>query len=292
MVLLAAIVGCSDLDDDGFVAAVDGASSAPRHPDAVYSAEEAAYQMKEAVRFGLPSVVDLWGVWSEFLSHGDSECPGGGSEQTALEVFDPMGCTAASGYWYQGVGGGGIGWTDSDGDSRPDMYLEMLKADGTMRSDDGATFRFGGDMSLFATGDMDYAVVSAALLGSYEYLEASAGWLTQGSSSALYMEGTREAGVWKLTLNGGITVTDQAVGFRDYGFNGVCGAFPSGSAAVRDDVGYWYELEYDETTCDGCGEVVFDHNQSLGRACADLSSAVQFSLIPTDMAMSEGGQWQ
>jgi hypothetical protein len=279
-------------DEDDFVPAAAGESSRPRHPDAAYTAEEAAAQMKEAVRFGLPSTADLWSVWTELVSHGDNDCPGSANGEMALEVFDPNGCTAGSGYWYQGVGGGGVGWIDEDGDGSRELYLEALKADGTMRTPDGTSFRFGGDMSLTARGDARYAEVSAELLGTYSYPSSTALWLAEGASSALYMEGTREDNVWKLTLNGGITVTEQAVGFKDYGLNGACGAYPSGAAAVRDNVGYWYELVYDETTCDGCGEVTFDHNQPLGRACVDLSPAILFALTATEVSMATHEQWQ
>lgn len=290
MLLSVGLLACTEGEvGNDFRPDAGGLSSGPRHPEASYTAEEAAYQMKEAVRFGLPSGADLWAVWSELLGHGDATCPGPGAAQDKfMEVFDPEGCEAKSGYWFQGVGGGGLGWMDTDGNGQEDTYIEQLKGDGSMRTPEGAVFEFGGDVEFRMSGDMEYGEVSAEILGSYSFEAASASWLAAGSSSALYMEGTREGGVWKLTLNGGATVAEQAVAFEDYGLNGVCGGLPSGRAAVRDSVGYWYELTYDETTCDGCGEVVFDHDQSLGRACADLSPAILYALTPTDLNMGAG----
>lgn len=290
MFLMAGLLACTEVEvGDNFHPDSGAVSSGPRHPEASYTAEEAAHQLKEAVRFGLPSGSDLWEVWSEFLGHGDATCPGpSAAQEKSLQVFDPAGCEAASGYWYQGVGGGGLGWLDTDGNGQEDLYIELLKGDGSMRTPEGGLFEFGGSVEVFVSGDMQYADVSAEILGTYSYPDATANWLAEGSSSALYLEGTREAGTWKLTLNGGATVAEQAVDFDDYGLNGACGAFPSGVAAVRDTVGYWYELHYDEATCDGCGEVLFDHDKSLGRGCADLSAAILYALTPTDLNMGAG----
>lgn len=284
MPLWFAILACTSGTAGGpFEPATAGQASEPSHPDAAYTAEEAAAAMTEGIRFGLPSGTGLWAVWTDFLSHGDETCPGAEAvEQNSLAVFDPYGCVASSGYWFQGAGGGGVGMLDTDMDGTAKSYVEMFKADGSMRTPQGDTFEFGGAIELIIQGDLDVAEVEAEVLGTYAYPLAEEPWLVHGVSTAVYYEGTREAGIWRVTLDGGVTVAGESVGFDGLSVNGDCGLTPTGKVSVRDAVGYWYELEYDEATCDGCGEVVFDHNQPLGRACADVSPGVLYAFGATD----------
>lgn len=254
-------------------------AAAPHHPVAGYTADEAAGVLTEAVRFGIPLTPPLVDLWRGFLSMGDDACPGPERVSDALEVFDAVGCTAASGFWFQGVGGGQASWLDEDRDGQPDEYREAMKTDGSMRDALGQTFLFGGSLlfRFYATPGQS-GNYEAEILGTYRFSGAKTGWLAEGTSTASYLSGTIEAdGRWTLLANGGFSVGTQAVGLADFGYNTACPDMPSGTISIRDADGYWYDLVYDESSCDACGEVWFDGRQDLGRACADVGPAFRMS---------------
>lgn len=277
--LLQALACTAETGDDS--AELAGEAAAPRHPEAAFTAEEVGTQLKERVRFGAPSTPALIDTFASMLRQGDDECPGPNREEQALEYYPPQGCTADSGYWYQGVGGAGYGWRDDDHDGRFEAYAEFMKVDGTMADPEGNRFTFGGSLAFELSGDpVGGGTFEAAFLGSYEYPGSDTGWLQAGVSTGYYLEGTVDgAGVWALEANGGFAVGGQAVSLERYTINGACGTMPTGTVGVRDDLGYWYDLTYDETTCDGCGEVTFDGRKPLGTACADITPGMMSVVI-------------
>ncbi len=270
-VVLVLACASSDTGDDSALPA--GEAATPRHPDAEWTAEEVATQIKEAIRFGVPMTTPLVTTFQDMLLQGDELCPGEERLMGALEEFSAEGCTAGSGYWYQGVGSAAGAWLDDDGDGIPEGYLEAMKTDGSMRDAEGNTFQFGGDMNFYFSGEpMGEGTFEARFLGTYAYPAAEAPWLVQGASSALYVDGTlNDRSEWTMTMNGGFTVAGASVSFIDATVNLGCAPFPTGTVGIRDAEGYWYDLIYDETTCDSCGEVWFDHSQALGRACVDIT---------------------
>lgn len=285
--LLFAACGTADTGDTG--GADDGAATSPRHPDAEWTAEEAAAEMKEGFRLGVPMTPPLVSTFMDMVSHGDELCPGPDYTQFILSVYESSGCSSASGYWYQGAGGAGAGWYDFDGDGFLDFYMESMKVDGSMRDPGGNTFEFGGAVIFEFDGDpVAGGTFEAEFLGTYHYPVSSSLWLQAGSSSALYMSGSIGAdGMWTAEASGGFAVDGRPISLSDFTINGACGQFPTGTVGVRDAVGYWYDLTYDETTCDGCGEVVFDRRESLGRACFDATLGMMSSLLEIQASMQD-----
>ena len=288
-VLFIAACGAPSEDDSGAMGSSE--MSRPRHPTAAYNAEEAANALKEGVRFGLPLPPPAINTWREFMLHGDEICPGGGWEFGALEVFETQGCTADSGYWYQGVGSGLASWTDEDGDGLLDQYREDMKTDGSMRDLDDQRFIFGGAMRFEFTGIPGEAgTYTAEILGTYAYPGADDLWMQAGASTGSYLSGTIDRDDnWTLLANGGFTVGDQSVGFADFSINTACPGKPSGTIGIRDDAGYWYDLTYDESTCDTCGDIVFDGREALGRVCVDVGPAFDLSFNDILGRMAEIG---
>lgn len=289
-VLFIAACGAPAEDDSGPVGSSE--MSQPRHPTAAYTADEAATALKEGVRFGLPLPPPAINTWRSFMEHGDDLCPGGGWAFGALEVLPSEGCTADSGYWYQGVGSGQANWYDEDGDGLLDQYLEDMKTDGSMRDLEGQRFIFGGALMFKFTGIPGEAgTYTAENLGTYEYAGADDEWMKAGASTGSYLSGTIDReGAWTLLANGGFTVGDQSVGFNDFSINTACPGAASGTIGIRDGSGYWYDLTYDEATCDSCGDVVFDGREALGRGCVDVGPAfvLSFNDILSRMADSAG----
>ncbi len=294
LLVLSLLDACtSTVDDDPVVA--DGAATAPRHPAAVWTADEAATAMKEAVRFGMPNSSTLVATFRDMLSHGSDACPGPGWQQGGLSYFPVDGCTSDDGYWYQGVGGTTITWLDEDQDGRFDSFLEGMKTDGTMRTPAGTLFTFGGAVNFEYAGTPEGGgTYEAEFLGTYKYEDADDLWLASGTSTGMYLDGTLSpTAPPTLVAEGGFTVDGVSVSAQEFTIGGACGEKPSGMFGVRDDQGYWYDLTYDEGTCDGCGTVRFDDGrEELGQACADVSPAFLLGLdqIRVDMADALGAQ--
>lgn len=273
MVLFLQVLACTAETGEDSADLAGGTAAAPRHPAAEFTADDVAAQLMERVKFGAPSTPVLIETFSSMLREGDEHCPGGGYLEQGLEYYPPAGCTADSGYWYQGVGGAGYGWVDLDWDGKVDGYLEAMKVDGAMADPQGNVFVFGGTVSFELTGDpVDGGTFEAGFLGTYEYPGSTTQWLKSGVSTGYYLEGTIDSsGRWAFEANGGFAVDGQAMSMAGFTVNGACGTKPTGTVSVRDQLGYWYDLTYDETSCDGCGEVSFDGTEPLGRACADIT---------------------
>ena len=265
--------------------------SEPHHPDAAYTADEAAQLLVDGVQYGYPMPGPLVNLWKEFLGNGDETCPGGGYIGGGLSTTQVDGCVADSGYWYNGVGGSGMGWTDEDWDGDQDTFFLNMKTDGAMADPEGNVFSFGGDMKIEVTGTpMEGGPFEGYILGSYTYAGSDVPWIREGVSTASYIDGTVDkTGAWTLNVDGGFSVAGVAVSMVNFGIHGVCGDAPTGTIGVRDASGYWYDLTYDETTCDSCGTVTFDHRESLGHACANVTPAFVESMSTFAADLSIGG---
>ncbi|MSQ02588.1 MAG: hypothetical protein EXR71_11990 [Myxococcales bacterium] len=287
LALVSLLAGCTEAAVDDPVVAI-GAATSPRHPGAVWTGEEAAVAMKEAVRFGMPTTSALVSTFRDMLSHGSDECPGPGWQEGGLSYFPLDGCTSADGYWYQGVGGTTLGWYDDDMDGVFDGFLQAMKTDGTMADPKGVLFTFGGQASFRYLGTPEGGgTYEAEFLGSYRYEGSDELWLSAGTSTGMYVDGTfSPTELPTMVAEGGFTVGGVSISAQGFTLGGACGERPSGSLGVRDDQGYWYDLRYDESTCDGCGTVWFDGREDLGPACVDVGPAFLMGLeqIRADMA--------
>ena len=288
MLLLACEVEPSDSGDS---VPVDSEVEQPHHPDAELTSDEAGAQLKEAVRFGLPTAIGIVDAYEGLMSAGDSTCPGEGFSSGWLEVFLAEGCESTSGIWYQGAAGGSSDPLDDDMNGSTDGFGYRFKGDATIIDANGFTFKMGGytELNLYTSQGDGYAF-DGEFYGSYSYPGAPQPWLQQGVSAALDIAGTLVTPEeFEISVNGGFGTDDQAVFATEFVIGGACAEMPSGTIGFRDDRGYWYDLTFDETTCDGCGDVLFDGRESLGVGCADVVEAFRSSIFEMDDALHANG---
>ncbi|HND34675.1 MAG TPA: hypothetical protein PLA94_31945 [Myxococcota bacterium] len=254
-------------------------SEGPRHPDAVWTAEEVGAAVKGALEGGLPNPVVIAGTFQELLSHGDDRCPGGDFRRGGLEVFNPEGCLASSGYRYEGAAGGSdVVCSDSpdDSDEFVDRCAAALRGDAHITDPEGHSFLVGGYVAYELAGDpVAGGEISADLYGTWGYPAAPESWLAGELSMAMQVQARWTFDrIDQMQVTGGFSTTQATVDMRALSFDGACGDAPTGAVGIRGAEGYWYDLSFDPESCDHCGEVTFDHRESLGRACADLRPAV------------------
>ncbi|MBM4369319.1 MAG: hypothetical protein FJ102_24110, partial [Deltaproteobacteria bacterium] len=108
--------------------------------------------------------------------------------------------------------------------------------------------------------------------GTYAFPAAEEPWLAAGASLGSYWSGTLSAGGgYAIQLDGGFTVGGTTIDMAGLSLGGACGRALSGTLAVRDAQGYWYDLALDASTCDGCGDILFADQVALGRACVNVA---------------------
>ncbi len=272
MLLLVALpllpLACAPVEA-GATTATGAASPTPSQPEPRWTAEEASTAVEAALAGGVPLPGPALDVWFELLSQGNDNCPGGAYQDGVLTALAGGGCIAPSGYRYSGAGSGSRGWTDADGDAEDDTWTAELKADGQIRDPEGAAFFFGGAMWLTLAGTREAGgSFVGEVLGTYRYERAETDWLRLGTSTASYVAGAIDAeGGWTFRGDGGFAVGEAALVMVDFELGGRCGDQPAGTLGIRDPDGQWTDLRFDETRCDGCGELTFDGRVALGEAC-------------------------
>lgn len=289
MLLLGACSSGSAGLDSGV--AVETGMDAPHHPDAALTTDETAAGFREATALGLPLPMGIVNTWTSLLMEGDETCPGGNWAQGMLDVYGGEGCRSASGVWYQGAGGGGSEGFDPDGDGRPDGVAYAWKGDATIIDATGARCELGGltELGIVSDGSGNYSV-DALVFGTFGYEAAMDAWFAEGVSASVTLTGTLAAdGTSDISITGGFGTGTQAIFLSEFRIGGECGDAPTGTIGFRDDQGYWYDLTFDTTTCDGCGEVVFDGRQSIGVGCADGWEVIPHSFVGIDNAMAQWG---
>ncbi|MSQ00766.1 MAG: hypothetical protein EXR71_02610 [Myxococcales bacterium] len=247
------------------------AAFAPPPAEPLWTAQETAAAIEVALAGGVPLPSPALDLWFELLSHGTGDCPGGAYLDGVLTALAGGGCLAPSGYRYSGAGLGARGWSDGDGDGVEDTWTEELKADGQIRDPEGASFFFGGAMSLTLSGTReDGGDFVGEVLGTYRYERAQTEWLRSGTSTATYLSGSVAADTWRVRGDGGFAVGEAALVMVGFELGGACGEHPTGTLGIRDPGGRWVDLSFDGSTCDGCGRMVFDGRVELGTVCIDV----------------------
>jgi hypothetical protein len=219
-------------------------------PEPTLTAEEVGADIATLAGRDLPDPVALRALYLGLLHAGDAGCPGEDVDDIADGSIPLEGCTSTTGYTYRGLSeydeGEAGGWWF--GLTLGDLYI--TEPDGDLLAVTG-TFSYDGDD----------------------------GWLGEGGSVALWLEGAATASGRGVALQGGVggPQTGSGLFFRDLYFGDItgpggqtaCGAHPSGGVSVRGNDGRWYDL--DLTDCGGCGTVSFE-GSALGDACADLTA--------------------
>lgn len=268
------LLGCtSPVDDTGRTLDTSGATPPPVHAAPSLDADGVAAALDAVLALGLPSPLPPVTLWESMLAQGDESCPSPDAPAGSLMSEAP--CTAASGYTYQGFGSGAADAVDGDGDGDLDRYRLAFRAEGSIIDPGGEAFRFGAearfDQQITDDGGGSY---TGQLLGSLVYPADDAAWLATGVSSALTFGGLDQGGgVWGIHVDGGYTVGETSVAFTGFSVYEACAEGPAGTLALRGAEGVWYDVTFDSATCDSCGEVIYDQDTPLGRACVTVTPA-------------------
>ena len=208
-----------------------------------------------------------------------------------MEVVSVKGCVSYSGVWYQGVGAAWSEWLDTPSTGFIRSYSMVFSADGTIVDASSQAFEFGGTIELLADFDSDdRGSLTAEIQGSYAYPGADEPWLAAGASLAQYWTATIEAdGAYLLGMEGGFSIGTETIDASGLTLGGACGSELAGTLGFRDTDGYWYDLSFDTSTCDGCGELTFANTVAMGRACVSVASAFAGPFAEVLAPMQDGG---
>jgi hypothetical protein len=252
------------------------------------TADDVAAALSEAVRFGVPSFVGWRKAWDEAMAHAEDTCPEGYQTTGLFEVYDPLGCTTSEGWTYSGVGGSGGAW-----DLESNSFRAAWKVDLWVANPEDQKLSAGGhgESTMEFDGEQEMTFQSE-MYGTYGW-EASQSWLHDGVSVAYEATGgSSAANAWG-NLTGGFTLGEnETIYLSDLSWGDTaCGTAPTGEIALRDANGRWYRLQFDESSCDGCGVVDFDNRHDLGTTCVDLLPALEsFVLDMVDHARAAANE--
>jgi hypothetical protein len=231
-----------------------GAEDATTVPDIVlepdWTVEEAMTNAQASLAVGLPDSPAVRDLYFDLLEVGaDEDCPGGDQ----LDGSRATGCTADSGYFYQGHSV----WEESD-------QQWTLSGDFEIITPEGSSFWLGGQV----VHRVDLDQWSMGVEGTMIY-EGADDWLWPGASAVYtvrYSEGLQEVHV-----DGGLTANGVSFVFEDVHWARATEQGPGGTVLIRDPVGAWFTLVLDATS--GCGPVSYD-GEELGTGCLDLASPI------------------
>ena len=267
------LLACSIPADEGGDSAVatEEAQELPEvHP--TLTADEVGTQLHEALRLGLPTAIGPATEWARLMAMGDEGCPGGDWALGTLQVYNPEGCFSSTGVWYEGAGGGGIETNGLNEDGELLLLTYHFKGDAAIIDQSGNTLEYGGYSELnVSNSETGSYAFEGNTYGSYHYFPSQLPWLSLGSGTALEFSGTIGGGEpFSLTLDGGSNTDGVSVFFSNLQIGQTCASTATGKLGIRGADGYWYDLTFDEETCDGCGEVTFDGGEALGQTCVDV----------------------
>lgn len=221
---------------------------------------------------GLPDPVQLDAAYDEVVTHGDDRCPiyEEAQEGDQSEVWSG-GCTSAEGYVYEGL----VTHTDMH-EKEGDLTVFRGMGDlSSIRVTDakGDTFTSGGEyfLDLYEVGGQQ--IWSALVGGSWSY-PGAAGWLGQGVTAAVLVEGSGLRDQTAMRVDGGVTWPTVSLGFVEVEVDSeVCGGLPRGELSLRDGSGHWYSLPF--PGCEPCAPAYWD-GEEVGEACigAEIGAAL------------------
>lgn len=283
--LFLGVLGCADPGPSTTPAGDSGSSDLPDFEAApatpTYDGTEIEAMLADFLAMGTPAPPAIGDAFGAYMAQGDEICPG---DEEVLVQNGADGCTASTGYYYRGIGT----LLNSQEHINGITYITSVHfGDYVVASPDGLRMTGGGEVLL--TAEVDDAnsslEMSMEVEGSFKD-EAGDPWLAEGYSALLNMEADGPPGEVNMTLNGGFGIGSAF--FLDFSEvvaseDSECPWEPQGQISVRDDVGYWYELDA-TADCDPCAPVVFQPTgEVVGEVCTDLSSmmmAMYFLSVP------------
>lgn len=230
---------------------------------------------------GLPDPTQLDAVYDEVVTHGDERCPiyEEVQEGDQSEVWSG-GCSSAEGYAYEGL----VTHTDmheKEGD------LTVFRGMGDLSSirvtdANGNTFTSGGEYFLDLYEIAGQQVWASTVGGSWSY-PGAAGWLGQGVTAAILVEGAGLRDETAMRVDGGVTWATVSLGFVEVEVDSeVCGGLPSGEVSLRDGSGHWYSLPF--AGCEPCATAYWD-GEAVGEAC--IGEEIGAALLAYGRAVQE-----
>lgn len=234
--------------------------------DPPWSASEAAAQINSLLQGPWPSPTDLRDAYLTAMSYGDGSCPG-----SALQLTNPVtamqGCTATSGWSYQGHST----YSSSGTIGQDNTANWWISADFEIRNPSGQSLIGGGGVMVNyhqrPSGGAEYTV---ELYGTWMD-QSQSNWMGDGLSAVLTTHAIGTATNHTVTLDGGISFSSTSLHFRDLTMNGDNCTEPEGSIGLYDGVADWYWLSL---TCGNCGQMTYG-SRDLGEACLNIDSFPQ-----------------
>lgn len=257
--LVSLVAACRAEGDDTAAMPADTAPPPSAETTAVWAPEDVPTAMSAALPDGIPSPKLLRDVYFTLIHEGQDEtCPG--SDQ--LDGANRKGCTSTAGYFYSGVStwmeedyGNGTGW--------------MLSVDLEITDPTGNSFLAGGHASHRLQSDTNFTQIQSELSGSWLY-EGYPGWLGEGVSALLMVNGTVDGTGARVNVSGGLTTLDQPLYFEGLSWApDTCGPAATGTVWVRDPSGAWWSVIL-TASCDGCGPATFD-GRDAGTVCLPVA---------------------
>jgi len=242
---------------------------------AEWSEEEALEQIEESLLFAFPDPMNMMAVFQTLFAAGDESCPGGATNLGPSAAGG--GCETPDGFWYNGMGSYGY----NPGEWAHGRFIAgYMAGDMEIQTPEGDALKVGGHWGMYkATQNDEVFYYMTSVNGTWQYTNGE-GWLGEGFSG--WMRASLRAPVDNYPgnhngempylnqvvdatfhLNGVVSIGEAALSYNNVqlGLSG-CQAEPHGKIGIRDPLGYWFWLEFDEQ-CDDeqdgirCGELRF-----------------------------------
>ena len=236
----------------------------PETPTPEWTAAEATDRLQSRIDAGLPVCMDLVNAWSDVRAMGDADPTGCPGEEDHFEVL--AGCTSDSGYWFSGIAQHTHDvFTDTEGALR--THTNMVTGF-EIHDPAGRAFTSGGGCGINQQQTDDSTTVDAWHNGS-AVMEWDDGMLAEGISLLLYTTLTETT----LALDGGVSVGDDTLTFREFQWGVGCPDGPEGAILLRGDQPYWYTIDFGDD-CDRCGMLTHHIDTELGEVCLELDPLI------------------
>lgn len=230
-----------------------------------WSADEALAALTSGLALARPDPWQMAAAFDYFLSQGNDWCPG---ESTILSTEAIEGC-AAEGWFYLGIGGYSLYEDPLEEGLRHSLYQigDLQIVGGPER------LEVGGHWSHVQQWEDAVGWFEGELTGSWWSPSSSdVAWLEAGTSAWLKYGGLLDTETGQrlhVSINGGLTVGDTSLSFRDMIWDAdVCDQAATGAVSWLDPQLGWWSLAL--TDCTGCGPLEHEGVPVQDQACVDL----------------------
>ena len=244
------------------------------------SVDEVEAELNAALALGIPHMGEIFSRYYALMEQGDETCPGS-AMVGGFEVFGS--CTADTGVVFSGVSS--LDETDGrvyEGDVwvSGEYWVRTSPADYIITRTDGTALEAGGFIQFRREPGGDGTDRwSVSVEGSWRDTSAE-GWLGEGISSGLIVQGSERDGEGTMELEGSYTVGTASLVFErlSVGERDCPDGFEKGSLAFRSSGGTLVTVDF--SSCSTCGPATLDDGSSLGELCVDPAPVLE-SLEPS-----------